>query len=143
LDRLLALAREAGREGGIEPNGTAAALSREPWLPTSLVPLPRMLHLLWRERRTGLLTHRVGERRTLFALDEGRLRFVRTNDPVLGLDRVLRQLGVVREDELRTAQRELDGATTRMRLGEVLVRQGALTRGQLDCAIQVQLRKMI
>lgn len=150
LDEIAALATTAAARGGEEVGQAETGMepvvpprSREPWIPTQLLPLPRMLQILRRERRTGLLTHRCGARQTVFQLDQGRLAFVRCNDPDLRLGRVLRQLGSVTEEQLAAAERELEERTTPARLGEVLVEQGALTEADLHRPLQLQLRKVI
>ena len=116
---------------------------REPWVPTRLVPLARMLHLLWKDRRSGLLTHRNGERQTVFLLKEGQVRFVRCNDPQLRLGPVLTQLGKVRAEDLDRARAALEDRTVPARLGEVLVELGVLGAPELRSAVQLQLRKII
>ena len=137
-------ARSERPQGTAEPQrAPSRERTREPWVPLSVLPLPRMLHLLWNDRRTGLLTLRAQERQVVFMLDEGRLQFVRTNDPELRLDRVLLQLGRVTPAQLQRAEGELQARTTPTRLGEVLVEQGTLTQGELDRAIQVQLRRIV
>lgn len=131
-------------EAGAAKDATARpARSREPWIPLSVLPLPRLLHLLWSDRRTGLLTLRSQERQVVFMIDGGRLQFVRTNDPELRLDRVLLQLGRVTPVALERANDELHARTVPTRLGEILVEQEALTRAELDRAIQVQLRRIV
>jgi CheY-like chemotaxis protein len=117
--------------------------SHEPWVPTSLVPLPRMLSLLWRGRKTGNLTLRLGERRTVFQLEAGRLQFVRSNDPEMRLDGVLLQLGRLSREALARARQALAERAGRARLGEVLVEQGTLSVEALHQAVQLQLRRIV
>ena len=122
---------------------SAPRRSREPWIPTSVLPLPRVLHLLWRERRTGLLTLRAGERDVIFMIEDGRLRFVRSSDPAQRLGHVLLKLGKLDAAALAEAERSLSERTTPTRLGEVLVESGALSQEDLDRAVQLQLRRIV
>lgn len=115
----------------------------EPWVPTRLVPLARMLHLLWKDRRSGLLTHRNGEHQTVFQLSDGQVRFVRCNDPQLSLGPVLTQLGKIQAEDLDRARRALEERTEPARLGEILVELGVVTKAELKSAVQLQLRKII
>ena len=126
-----------------EAPAAAPRRSREPWIPTSVLPLPRVLHLLWKARRTGLLTLRAGDRDVVFMLEDGRLKFVRSNDPEQRLGHVLRKLGKVDAAALASAERSLGERTAPTRLGEVLVESGALSREDLDRAVQLQLRRIV
>lgn len=146
LASLLSERRKAPGEAAAPAPSAAArprARSAEPWIPCAVVPLPRMLQVLWQERKTGLLTLRVGERRTVFVLKEGRLQFVRSNDPEMRLDRTILQLGLVSKDALQRARQSLDETSEPHRLGEILVEQGSLTRDGLVRAVQAQLRRLI
>ncbi len=130
-------------EEPVQPKPSGRRRAREPWIPTRLVPLARMLHMLWRDGRTGLLTHRNGERQTVFMLREGQVHFVRCNDPELSLGKVLTSLGKVQGEELDRARAELEERVTPTRLGEVLVELELLTATDLKAAVQMQLRKII
>jgi DNA-binding response OmpR family regulator len=132
-----------GRRETGERRAAARGGCREPWVPTRLVPLARVLHLLWKDGRTGLLTHRCGERRTVFMLQRGAVHFVRCNDPELALGRILVQLGKVRAEDLETARAALAERVVPTRLGEVLVELGLLQAADLRTAVQLQLRKII
>jgi DNA-binding response OmpR family regulator len=142
LDRTLAERAETVT-GESESQAAAPARQREPWIPLSVLPLPKLLHLLWRDGRTGLVTVQAEERQIVLLIQDGRLRFVRSNEQELRLDRVLLQLGRCSPEALEAAREALGKRTTPTRLGEVLVEQGVLSRSDLDKAIVVQLRRII
>lgn len=135
--------RASGAEQPAAAGGRGPSRSREPWIPTSLVPLPRMLHLLWHDRRTGLLTQRAGDHDVVFMLENGRLRFVRSSAEEHRLDRVVGQLGKIPADVLERATKDLGERRIPTRFGEVLVEMGAITQDELDRCIQIQLRRII
>lgn len=122
---------------------TAPSASREPWIPTSLLPLPRMLHLLSRDRRTGLLTQRANGHEVVFMLKDGRLHFVRSTAAEHRLDGVVAQLGKVSASALETARKELSERKIPTRFGEILVEMGVITREEMDRCLQIQLRRII
>lgn len=148
VEEALGILRESLAARGPDPNAPEPATarptrSREPWISLSVLPLPRLLHLLWKDSRTGLLTLRAEELQFVFMIQDGRLQFVRSNDPELRLDRILLQLGRVTPAALQRAQDDLGSRNVPTRLGEVLVEHEALTRAELDRAIQVQLRRIV
>lgn len=146
VQEVVSLLRRTGLRAG-DPDATPVpsprARRREPWVPLSVLPLPRLLHLLWTDRRAGIVTLRSENRQVVLMLQGGTLRFVRTNDEELRLDRVLLQLGRVTPRDLAAAQDDLAARTTPARLGEVLVERGAVSRDELDRAIQIQLRRIV
>ncbi len=135
--------RTASAEPETDRAPGAAARRREPWLPVSILPIPRLLQVLRADRRTGMLTVRSEEKQVIFMIENGRLQFARTNDERMRLDRVLVQLGRITPEQLEAAQAELAGRMMRARLGEVLVEQGALSLDDLDRALHVQLRRIV
>ena len=146
VQEAVSLLKRSGVRAG-DPDATPVPLPRarrrEPWIPLSVLPLPRLLHLLWSDRRTGIVTLRSEHRQIVMMLQDGMLRFVRTNDEELRLDRVLLQLGRVTPKDLAAAQDDLAARTAPARLGEVLVERGAVSRAELDRAIQIQLRRIV
>ncbi len=103
--------------------------------------VPKLFHELSVSRATGLLTLRDGKLKKTIWLNEGRVRFARSNSREDRLSQFLLKENVLSlDDTLKALEICL---LTKDRLGEVLVKRKVLSQKEVDRWVKVQVEEII
>lgn len=107
------------------------------------LPLHLLLQALMRAGQTGRLVLRTSADEITIVLDRGRVTAVLTSDAQLRLGQVLRQQGVISDDQLEQALALQAVSLQRRRLGEIFVELGFVSHHQIKRALAQQFEEAL
>jgi len=131
----------SGREGEARPPAGDAPLLDSGSV--SRTALPAILMQAHRGKRSGVLEMERGGEKAWLYFDAGRLVFVGSNERRSRLGEILREGGLVSEDDLENAAAPDEDDGREVRMGQRLVEEGLLTLEELSWAMTFQMQKRL